>query len=103
MAGNTLTTASTLQCPHGGTVQIVMPANSKVMAVGALLATPNDTVVIAGCTAPTPCTKIDWVATDLKVKAGGGATLSQSSVGIANGAPPGPVVILNTQTKVSSQ
>jgi hypothetical protein len=103
MAGNTLTAASTMQCPHGGTVQIVAPANTKVKAGGALVATANDTFAIVGCPSVPPCTKIQWSVIDLKVKAGPNQTLSQSSLGIANGAPPGPVVILNTQNKVSSQ
>jgi hypothetical protein len=113
MAGNTLNTASTLQCPHGATVQVVS-SNTKVSAGGGAAALANDTFTIVGCPfqlpttppTPSPCVKVQWLATDGRVKVGGAATLSQTSSGLCLSAaqvPQGPVVILATQSKVTSQ
>jgi len=114
MAGNALTTASTLQCPHGGTVSIVS-ANTSVQAVGTPLALASDTFTIAGCpfqipagvtTVPSPCIKVQWLVTDMKTTVNGTPTLSASSSGLclaATQVPQGPVVIGNTQTKASTQ
>ncbi|SMC19700.1 hypothetical protein SAMN02745857_00771 [Andreprevotia lacus DSM 23236] len=106
-----LTTASSLQCPHGGTVSIVS-ANTSAKA-DAALALANDTFTISGCpfqipvgtgSVPSPCVKVQWVVTNLQTKVNGTPTLSQSSAGIclaATQAPQGPVSIVQTQPKVS--
>jgi len=112
MAGNTLTSASSLSCPHGGTVTIV-PSNQRASAVGVFIATAADTFIITGCPfqlpttppTPNPCIRVQWTVTDLRVTAGA-PTLSRSSQGMcisALGPPQGPVIISATQTKVSSQ
>jgi hypothetical protein len=113
MAGNSLNSSATLQCPHGGTVQII-PSNVRVQAGGAPIATVNDAFVIVGCPfqlptvppTPSPCVKVQWIATDMKSTAGGAPTISMSSVGLCISAqqiPQGPVIISATQTKVSTQ
>lgn len=114
MASNSLTTMASLQCPHGGTVQIIS-ANLRVKAAGAPLALSSDTFLIAGCPfqipaapspIPSPCVKVLWAATDLRARVNGSATLSQTSTGICLSAaqvPQGQIVILNTQMKVKSQ
>ncbi len=106
-----LTTASSLQCPHGGTVTIAS-SNSKASA-GAPLALANDTFTIAGCpfqipvgtgTVPHPCVKVQWTKTNLKTSVNGQSTLSQDSVGLclaADQAPQGPVSVVQTQPKAS--
>lgn len=108
-----LTTASSLQCPHGGTVTIAS-TNAKVGAT-ASLALSTDTFTIAGCpfqipvgtgTVPHPCVKVQWVATNMQVKVDGTPTLSQSSQGLclaADQAPQGPVSIVNTQAKATGR
>lgn len=109
MAGGSLITTATLQCPHGGAVQIVS-SNTRVKA-SAPMATASDTFIIAGCAfnvsgAPSPCVSVKWIVTDLRVKAVGARTLSLSSVGLclnAAQAPQGPVIIANTQPRVKSQ
>ena len=112
MAGNTLTTAASLSCPHGATVAIVT-SNTSAKADGAYIVTLADTFNISGCPfqlptvppTPSPCITVQWVVTDQMVKAGS-LTLSQSSQGLcisALGPPQGPVVISSTQTKVSSK
>src|SRR5262245_34835004 len=113
MAGHMLNVTSLLTCPHGGQVQIV-PADLRAQAGGAPLATANDVFTVIGCPfqipavvpIPSPCVIVRWVLTDLRIKAGGARTLSQASQGIcysAQQAPQGPVMIRNTQQKVSSQ
>lgn len=112
MAGNSLTTSSTLQCPHGGTVTITS-TNMRAKADGAPLATMADTFTIAGCPfqlpttppTPSPCLTVRWLVTDMRVKANSNLTLSMSSQGLClSGAqiPQGPVVIANTQVKAKS-
>jgi hypothetical protein len=112
MAGNTLTIASVLRCPHGGTVSIA-PSNLRAGAQGAFIATAADIFSISGCPhelptdppTPSPCIRVQWQVTDRRVTAGA-PTLSLSSQGVcisALGPPQGQVIILATQPKVSSQ
>lgn len=108
-----LTTASSLQCPHGGTVTIAS-TNSKTSATAAL-ALSTDTFTIAGCpfqipvgtgTVPHPCVKVQWTLTNQQVKVDGTPTLSQSSQGLclaADQAPQGPVSIVATQAKATGR
>ena len=85
MAGNTLNISASLQCPHGGTVQII-PSNPRVRAGGGAIATANDTFIVVGCPfqlpttppTPSPCVKVQWIVTDLRSTAGGAPTLSMS-------------------------
>jgi hypothetical protein len=114
MAGNTLTVNSTLQCPHGGAVQIIS-TNTRVKVDNAFAALATDQFVISGCpfqipvgvgTVPSPCLTVQWILTDMRVKVNSNATLSQSDVGFCQNAlqvPQGPVVIANTQVKARSQ
>jgi hypothetical protein len=108
MPGYALTTASTLMCPHGGTVTATT-TNTRVKA-GAPVLTQADTFLIAGCPftlpsgTPSPCTTVQWVTADVRTKVGA-PTLSQSSAGLclspAN-VPQGPVSIVATQTQAST-
>lgn len=111
MAGASLTATSRLQCPHGGQVQIV-PADTRSRAGGAPLATASGQFLVTGCPfqlpgpTPSPCVQVIWQVPDTRVRAGGGFTLSQSSVGLcmsAAGAPQGPVVIVSTQTRTQTR
>jgi len=110
MSGHSLNINTTLQCPHGGAVQIIS-TNTRTSADMAFMATANDTFVISGCplsgsTPPTPCLTVRWIIPDMRVKINGSPTLSRSSTGLclnAAQAPQGPVVIVNTQTRVQSQ
>ena len=113
MAGNMLTIAASLTCPHGATVMIT-PSNPTTTVDGSAIATANDTFTVVGCPfqlptvppTPSPCVTVQWVVTDQRVKANNGATLSESSQGLCYSAmqvPQGPVVIQSGQTVVSSQ
>jgi hypothetical protein len=106
MSGHALTTASTLMCPHGGSVSATT-SNSRVKA-DAYLVTQSDTFTISGCAftlpngQPSPCTSVTWMMADLRVTIGG-PTLSESSVGLclsAGRVPQGPGSISNNQTQV---
>jgi hypothetical protein len=112
--GNTLNVMSTLQCPHGGAVQIIS-ANARVKAGGAFAALATDQFLISGCpfqipvgvgTVPSPCLTVQWIVTDLRVKVNNTPTLSSNSVGLCLNAmqvPQGPVSIANTQVQSQSQ
>jgi hypothetical protein len=103
-----LTTASTLMCPHGGTVTAT-PSATSVQAGGAPALTTTDTFMIAGCpfTLPSgssPCMTVQWIQGAAKSTRGGAPTLTLASSGLclaATQAPQGPVVIAATQAQVS--
>jgi hypothetical protein len=104
-----LTTASSLQCPHGGTVSIVS-TNARATS-GAPLALATDAFSIAGCpfqipvgvgTVPHPCVTVQWVRTNLRTTVNGTPTLSQDSIGLClavDQAPQGPVSVVQTQQR----
>lgn len=112
MAAALLTTASSLQCPHGGTVSIVS-SNTQTMGDGAPLALATDTFAISGCpfqipvgagTVPHPCVRVQWTQPNVKAMVSGSPTLSQDSVGLclaADQVAQGPVSVVRTQTKAS--
>jgi hypothetical protein len=112
MAGKSLTTASTLMCPHGATISVTTK-NQKAKA-GDKLITDADTFSISGCPfqlptvppTPSPCMQVVWVMPDMSVKVGSGSSLSTGSIGLCLAAtqmPQGTVSIAGTQGKVSSR
>lgn len=113
MSGKTLTTTSTLMCPHGGSVQIIT-TNSRVTADGGFVALATDSFIISGCPnqipaapspIPSPCIQVQWLVPDTRNTINGTPTLNQSSVGLclsATGIPQGQVSIVNTQSRARS-
>jgi hypothetical protein len=109
-----LTTASTLQCPHGGSVSIAS-SNTKAKASGSALALSTDTFTIAGCpfqipvgtgSVPHPCVRVQWTRVNTKTLVNGQPTLSTASVGLclaADQVPQGNVSVVNIQTQSSGQ
>ena len=101
-----LTTASVLQCPHGGSVSSVT-SNARTKADGAYIVRKGDTFTIAGCAfnvsgSPHPCVKVQWVTSALRVKVAADDALTKDSVGLclaADQAPQGTVLVSNTQTR----
>jgi len=99
---------STVQCPHGGKVQL-MTTNARVKADGAFALVVGDTAVVAGCAftigvKPSPCVLVQWILGAGLSKAGT-AVLNESAIGICQspeGAPQGVALITQTQTKVSA-
>lgn len=113
MAADSLTTQTSLQCPHGGQVQIVS-SNTSVKAGGVALALATDTFVVSGCPfqipatppIPSPCMKVMWILPDLRVKVGAQATLNRSDSGLCVSAaqvPQGPVSVVTTQARVKTE
>lgn len=110
MPGNTLTTASTVMCPHGGQA-ILITSNARVTAGGSPVLLESDTHVVVGCPFTIgpkyqPCVQIAWSGGAARTSVGGTAPLVQSSVGqckSAEGIVQGVAIIVNTQTKAFSQ
>jgi hypothetical protein len=102
-----LTAASTMMCPHGGTVTAI-PGSTRATA-GAPILRGSDSFIIAGCAfnvsgAPSPCISVNWVVTATRVRHAGALVLNESSMGLclaATQAPQGAVIIAGTQAKVS--
>jgi hypothetical protein len=102
-----LTAASTMMCPHGGSVT-AGPGSTRASA-GAPVLRGSDSFVIAGCTfapggAAHPCVSVNWAATATRVKHGGAFVLNQASVGLCvagDQAPQGTVLIVATQARAS--
>jgi hypothetical protein len=112
MSGQSLNINSTLQCPHGGKVQITS-SNTCTKGGGGFLVTTADTFTITGCPfqipatppIPSPCVTVQWIVPDTRVKVNGSPTISQSDVSCclsASQVPQGCVSVVNTQTNVNS-
>lgn len=111
MSGFSLNQASTLMCPHGGTL-VATPSNPTIGFGRAPVVTQSDPFTIVGCPftlpgpTPSPCVRVQWTVPDTRVRVNGSPTLSQSSVGLclsAAGAPQGTVIVASTQANVQSQ
>jgi hypothetical protein len=106
--GDFLTAASTLTCPHGGTVTAV-PANEQVSLDGDPIVLATDAFTVEGCAfapggVPNPCVEVQWIVPAARSAADGAETLTTDSVGLCladDGAPQGPVLIQDTQFVVS--
>jgi len=108
VAADFLTTASTLSCPHGGTVTI-STTNTRVRADGQPVVRASDTSTIAGCpytigTVPHPCVRVQWDVHAERHKSQGDWSLTLDSVGFclaADGGMQGTVVIASTQSRAA--
>ena len=108
--GGLLTSASTLMCPHGGTVNAIT-SNGRASAGSSPLVRASDTFTIAGCTfqisgAPHPCVQVQWIVNDQRSQVLSDFTLSEASVGLCvagDQTPQGTVIIANTQEQVTGQ
>jgi hypothetical protein len=100
-----LTTASTLQCPHGGVVTGTPGATSA--KADAVVLRASDTFTIAGCPfnvagGASPCLTVQWVVPATRVRHAGDLVLNESSVGLCIGpAPQGTVIVAGTQAKAA--
>ena len=109
MPGAILTTASTIQCQHGGSA-VLLTTNARVQVAGALALLETDVHVVLGCPFTigpkySPCVRIEWSAGAAKVEAGA-AVLVQSSVGkclSAESAPQGVAIIGGAQPRGTAQ
>jgi hypothetical protein len=104
-----LTAASTMFCPHGGTV-MATPGSSTGSA-GATILRSSDSFTVVGCAfapggVPSPCVTVQWTTTATRVQDNNNPVLTESSVGLclaATQAPQGPVQIAATQAQVTAQ
>lgn len=109
MGTQLLTTASTIQCPHGGSLTLVT-TNTRVSA-GARVLTVDDTHLVSGCThqpggTQSPCVRVTWSAGANAVSIGGSAALTRASVGScvnAVGVSQGVAFVANTQRKAAAR
>ena len=102
-----LTQASTMMCPHGGTITAV-PSSAHAQAAGAPLLRASDTFIVAGCSfapvAPHPCVTVQWVFTCQRVQDASDFVLNEVSLGLClagDQAPQGVALILATQPGVA--
>jgi hypothetical protein len=109
MGANLLTTASVIQCPHGGAAQLVT-TNTTLDIDGAMALVETDVHPVVGCPfvlpgpKPSPCVTLTWTAGSKNVDADGVPVLTTASVGLCKspeGAPQGLAVVASTQTDVS--
>lgn len=110
MTSPMLTTASTVLCTHGGTVNL-STNNSSVKAESSAVLLESDEHTVSGCpnqvplesgtgTRPEPCLKVKWQAGASQCKVDGTAVLLQTSVGTcynAKESPQGTANIANAQ------
>ena len=102
-----LTVASTLTCPHGGTITGT-PGSIKSQAQTPVLRV-SDTFLVAGCPftvagVPNPCVSVRWVQSATRVKHSGELTLNEQSVGLCvsgTQAAQGTALVSSTQTEDS--
>lgn len=110
MAGNCLTTTSTIMCPHGGQATL-MTTNTHASAGGAKILLESDVHTVTGCPLmegqkSSPCVRIEWSSGAGKASVNGTAILVKSSIGECKngeGASQGVATIVNTQLKASAQ
>ena len=110
MPGDLLTTGSTVQCPHGGSVTLTT-SNTSVMGSDGPVLLESDIHLVSGCSFtigpnPSPCLRIEWKAPGEETSVGGAKPLVESSVGICygpSGAPQGTAMVGSTQKDASSQ
>ncbi|MBI1332581.1 MAG: hypothetical protein JST12_19395 [Armatimonadetes bacterium] len=107
MPGGIVTVASTIMCPHGGTVTDI-PTSTRVLVAGTPPILLTDQGLVAGCPfntgSPSPCIKVQWMVGATRVLIEGRPPLVQSSTGLCIGpAPQGPPVIVAVQPRVIAQ
>ena len=103
-----LTTASTLQCPHAGSVTL-STSNSIATAENAPMLLVTDMHTVSGCpfqvpagptTKPQPCVTVRWLVGATQTKVNGTPVLLETSVGLCLSAeqiPQGPPSVVNVQ------
>jgi len=101
-----LTTQSSAQCPHGGTVQLTSTGNTLMKIDQAYALLQTDVHSVAGCpfmkgTTPSPCLTVTWITGATQTKVNQIPVLLQNSTGLCQSAtgPQGTAIITNVQTK----
>ena len=101
------TTASVIQCPHGGQASL-LTSDTQLRIEGAFALLETDVHPVAGCPftlpgpKPSPCLSIRWSAGATQTKVRGVPVLLQTSVGVcysAEQAPQGVALVTQVQTQ----
>jgi hypothetical protein len=95
-----VTTASQVQCMHGGVATLVT-SNSILKADGAPVLVATDMPMVVGCpfvvgTVPSPCLSIQWAGAAVSLSVNGAGVVHVNSIGSclnAAGAPQGVATI----------
>jgi len=111
MGARILDVGSTIQCPHGGEVAVIMSANTAVRVGGNLAVLATDSMTMAGCSfnvsgTPVPCVTIQWTNEATRTSVSALPVLLDTSVGQclnAAGAPQGTAIVNGVQTPVSGR
>ncbi|MFD5889727.1 hypothetical protein ACFWHQ_27630 [Streptomyces sp. NPDC060334] len=112
MPGVVVTTATAVTCGHLAKVQDT-PAQTRVLAGGAPLATALDQLVVTGCpgvSGSPPCTKVLWTGLAARVLVGGQPVLVQEippagpvpGSGVCVGPPPTTPMVVAGQLRVTA-
>jgi hypothetical protein len=104
-----VTTASLVQCMHGGMAALVT-TNSVLMAGGAPALLETDMPMIAGCpfvvgTVPSPCVSIQWSGAAATLTVNGVGVVLETSIGnclSAAGAPQGVAIVSGASPAVAA-
>jgi hypothetical protein len=104
MAVPICTTASTMTCPHGGTI-ILTTSNAKMKVQGAFALLVTDVHIVAGCPFAVgpkyqPCVTVRWSAGATETNVDGTPVLIQTSIGTCYSVeqiPQGVAVIAQVQ------
>lgn len=102
-----LTTQSSAQCSHGGTVQLTTTSNTVMKIDQAYALLQTDVHTVSGCpfmkgTLASPCLMVTWVTGATVTKVNQIPVLLQNSTGLCQSAtgPQGTAMITNVQSKV---
>ncbi len=104
-----LTVASTLTCPHGGSVTLTT-SNATLECGDGFPLVESDAHFVVDCTfippgsKPSPCVEVTRSGGSASLDADGVPVLTRASVGLcesAEGVPQGPAVLLVTQEDVA--
>ncbi len=103
MTGYLLNSSASVQCMHGGKVQLT-PTNQRVKVDGQPVMTQDNVCSITGCSfvppyGNGPCSTGQWVSAATRVKAGGMPVLLRDSQSVCTPTGTG-MNIINTQMRV---
>jgi hypothetical protein len=107
-----VTTHSSAQCPHGGTVNLTTTSDAVCRIDGGYALLLTDVHTVAGCPfqkpgpVPSPCVTVRWLTGATQSKVNQTAVLLQTSSGLCYSAeqiPQGPPIITQVQQRAKSQ
>lgn len=107
-----LTTLSSAQCPHGGTVMLNTTADTLCQIDGGFALLLTDVHTVAGCPfqkpgpVPSPCVTVRWLSGATQTKVNQTPVLLQTSTGLCLSAeqiPQGPAIITQVQPRAKGQ